>query len=169
MSHHSVTMKGNPLELAGEPVAVGQPAPDFTGVRGDLSPFRLSAEKGKVVVINSVPSLDTPVCQAQARKFNEEASKLGANVKVVVVSMDLPFAQKRFCSTEGLTNVEAVSDHREASFGQGYGMLIPALRLLARGVTVVDATGVVRYNELVPEIAEEPNYGAALEQVRKLL
>ena len=169
MSHHKVTMRGNPLELAGHLPEVGKPAPDFTALKGDLSPFKLSEQKGHVVVINSVPSLDTPVCQVQTRRFNEEAAKLGGNVKVVVVSMDLPFAQKRFCATEGIQNVEALSDHRDASFGNGYGMLIPALRLLARGVTVIDGNGVVRYNELVPEIAQEPNYDAALDAVKKLV
>jgi thiol peroxidase len=169
MSERTVTMKGNSLALTGTPVTVGAPAPDFVAARGDLSPFRLSAEKGKVVVINAVPSLDTPVCATQTRRFNKEATNLGPNVKVVAVSMDLPFAQKRFCSTEGITNVEAVSDYKDASFGDKYGLLIRDLRLLARAVLVVDQKGVVVYQELVPEIGQEPDYDAAVAAVKSLL
>lgn len=169
MAERIVTMKGNPLALSGAPVQVGSPAPDFVAHRGDLSPFHLSQEKGKVVVINSVPSLDTPVCATQTRKFNEAASSLGPNVKVLAVSMDLPFAQSRFCSTEGIKNVETLSDHKDASFGQHYGLLIKDLRLLARAVLVIDQKGVVRYQELVPEIGQEPNYDAALKAVKQLL
>jgi thiol peroxidase len=169
MSERTVTMKGNPLALTGTPVSVGAPAPDFVAAKGDLSPFRLSQEKGKIVVINSVPSLDTPVCAVQTRRFNQEATALGPNVKVLAVSMDLPFAQKRFCAAEGIANVEAVSDYKDASFGQQYGLLIKDLRLLARAVIVVDQKGVVRYQELVPEIGQEPNYEAALKAVKSLL
>lgn len=169
MSHHSVTFKGTPLELAGEPTAIGQKAPDFTALKGDLSQFRLSDLTGQVVVINAVPSLDTPVCATQTRRFNQEAAGLGSNVKVLAVSMDLPFAQGRFCSTEGIQNVVTLSDHREAEFGLKYGLLIPSLRLLARTVLVIDQKGTIRYQELVPEIAQEPNYEAALAAVKKLL
>lgn len=169
MSHHSVTFKGTPLELAGEPTTIGQKAPDFTALKGDLSQFRLSDLTGQVVVINAVPSLDTPVCATQTRRFNQEAAGLGSNVKVLAVSMDLPFAQGRFCSTEGIQNVVTLSDHREAEFGLKYGLLIPALRLLARAVLVIDQKGTIRYQELVPEIAQEPNYEAALAAVKKLL
>ncbi len=164
----AVTFLGNPLTLTGEPVSVGQKAPDFTALRADLSPFSLSGEAGKVVVINSVPSLDTPVCAAQARRFNQEAAGLGPDVKVVVVSMDLPFAQKRFCATEGIANLETVSDHREAAFGQAYGLLVKELRLDARAVLVVDREGVLRYQQLVGEISHEPDYDAALAAVRSL-
>lgn len=169
MAERQVTMKGNPLPLSGSPAAPGQPAPDFTAVRGDMSPFRLADERGKVVVINAVPSLDTPVCQVQTRRFNDEASRLGPNVKVVVVSMDLPFAQKRFCTIEGLANVEAVSDHRDAAFGKNWGMLIDPLRLLARGVFVVDPAGTLRYAQVVPEVTDEPNYDEALAAVKQIL
>ncbi len=169
MTDRTVTMKGNPLPLAGAPVAVGAKAPDFTALKGDLSPYTLSGSKGKVVVINSVPSFDTPVCATQARTFNKQATALGGNVEVLFVSMDLPFAQKRFCAAEGIENVQAVSDHRAAEFGEKYGVLLPGLRLLARSVTVVDPEGVVRYHELVPEIAQEPNYDAALAAVGKLV
>ncbi len=169
MAERTVTFKGNPLTLSGAPVQLGSPAPDFVAQKGDLSSFRLSQEKGKVLVINSVPSLDTPVCATQTRKFNQAATGLGPNVKVLAVSMDLPFAQSRFCSTEGIKNVETLSDHKDASFGQQYGLLIKELRLLARAVLVVDQKGVVRYQELVPEIGQEPDYDAALKAVKHLL
>jgi len=117
-------------------------------------------------VINSVPSLDTPVCAMQTRRFNEEAAALGSDVKVLVVSMDLPFAQQRFCATEGIANLETLSDHRDASFGTAYGMLIKELRLLARGVLVIDKDGVLRYQQLVPEVAQEPDYEAALAAIK---
>lgn len=169
MSERTVTMKGNPLPLSGQPVSVGARAPEFSAVKTDLTPYSLAGSKGKVVVINSVPSLDTPVCAMQSRRFNQEATALGGNVEVVFVSMDLPFAQKRFCGAEGIENVIPVSDHRAAEFGEKYGLLLPALRLLARSVTVVDKDGIVRYHELVPEIAQEPNYDAALAAVKKLV
>lgn len=165
----AVTFLGNPLTLTGDSVEVGNKAPDFAAVRGDLSTFRLSGEAGKVVVINSVPSLDTPVCAAQARRFNQEAAALGPDVKVLLVSMDLPFAQKRFCATEGIANLETVSDHREAAFGLGYGLLVKELRLDARAVLVVDRQGILRYRQLVGEISHEPDYEAALEAVRRVL
>ncbi|MCU0292830.1 MAG: thiol peroxidase [Thermoanaerobaculaceae bacterium] len=164
-----VTFLGNPLTLVGNPVKVGETAPDFGGLRGDLSPFKLSELGGKVVIINSVPSLDTSVCAMQARRFNQEAAGLGAGVKVVVVSMDLPFAQKRFCATEGIANLETISDHRDATFGQAFGLLIKELRLDARAVLVVDSAGVVRYQQVVAEMTHEPDYEAALAAVRSLL
>lgn len=163
-----VTFKGNPLTLSGNPVATGMPASDFVALRRDLSPLSLDSLRGKVVVINSVPSLDTPVCAMQARRFNQEAASLGDRVKVLVVSMDLPFAQGRFCATEGIANLETLSDHRDASFGQAFGLLIKELRLLARAVVVVDAGGVVRYQQVVPEVTSEPDYEAALAAVRAL-
>ena len=163
-----VTFKGNPLTLSGDLVATGMPASDFVALRRDLSPLSLDSLKGKVVVISSVPSLDTPVCAMQARRFNQEAASLGDRVKVLVVSMDLPFAQGRFCATEGIANLETLSDHRDASFGQAFGLLIKELRLLARAVVVVDAGGVVRYQQVVPEVTSEPDYEAALAAVRAL-
>lgn len=169
MSERKVTMQGNPLALGGEPLQIGQPAPAFTALKADLTPYSPAEDKGKVLIINSVPSLDTPVCQTQTRRFNEAAASLGPNSKVLVVSMDLPFAQGRFCSTAGIENLQTLSDHRDAAFGNAYGMIIPALRLLARGVTVVDQKGVVRYHETVPEIGQEPNYEAALAAAKTLL
>lgn len=164
----AVTSKGNPLTLVGAPVHVGDPAPEFTALKGDLSPFTLADVKGQVTIINSMPSLDTSVCANQARRFNVEASVLGTDVKILAVSMDLPFAQGRFCTTEGIANVTTLSDHRDASFGQAWGLLIKELRLLARAVAVVDRAGVIRHLQLVPEIGEEPDYDAALEVVREL-
>jgi thiol peroxidase len=167
--HGFVTFKGNPVTLVGEAVGVGAKAPTFTVLKADLTPFSLTDAAGKVVVINSVASLDTSVCAAQTRRFNREAAGLGERVKVVVISMDLPFAQKRFCSNEKITEVEALSDHREASFGTAYGLLIKELRLLARAVLVIGMDGVLRYQQLVPEVGQEPDYEPALTEIRKLL
>ena len=166
--HGFVTFKGTPLTLVGQGPRVGDSAPDFTALRGDLSPFALSGLTGKTVVINSVPSLDTPVCAMQTRRFNQETAGLGGDVKVVVVSMDLPFAQSRFCATEGISNLETLSDHRDAAFGTAYGLLIKELRLLARAILVVDGKGIVRYSQLVPEVGQEPNYEEALAAVKAL-
>ena len=164
-----VTMKGSPLTLVGKEIKVGQKAPDAELVANDLSAVSLSSLcRGKVSIITSVPSLDTSVCDLETRRFNEEAGKL-PGVKVVTLSMDLPFAQKRWCGAAGVTNVQTVSDHRDASFGQAYGLLIKELRLLARAVIVVDKKGVIRYMQIVPEVTQEPDYAAALEAARKLL
>jgi thiol peroxidase len=160
--HGFVTFKGNPVTLVGEAARVGAKAPSFTVLKADLTPFSLTDAVGKVVVINSVSSLDTSVCAAQTRRFNQEAAGLGERVKVVVISMDLPFAQKRFCSDEKITEVEVLSDHREASFGTAYGLLIKELRLLARAVLLIGMDGVFRYQQLVPEVGQEPDYEAAL-------
>ncbi|MGC8494409.1 MAG: thiol peroxidase [Syntrophobacteraceae bacterium] len=166
---NAVTMRGNPLTLVGDEVKVGDKAPDFTLLDTGLAPVALSAYAGKVVAIISVPSLDTPVCDLETRRFNQEAARLGDRVAVLAVSMDLPFAQKRWCGAAGVTNVTTLSDHREASFGKAYGLLIKELRLLARAVVVIDPGGKVRYFELVKEIAEEPNYDAALKAVNDCL
>ena len=165
----AVTMRGNPLTLVGNEVKAGDKAPDFEVIDNGLSPVKLSSYLGKVVVISSVPSLDTPVCDMETRRFNQEAGTLGENVVVLTISMDLPFAQKRWCGAAGVTHVVTLSDHRDASFGMTYGMLIKELRLLARAVFVVDKGGIVRHRELVKEIANEPNYDAALEAVNRCL
>jgi thiol peroxidase len=164
-----VTFKGNPLTLLGNEVKVGQPAPDVELLANDLTPVKLSAFRGKVCIITSVPSLDTPVCDTETRRFNEEAAGLGDNVVVLTVSMDLPFAQGRWCGAAGVKNVKTLSDHREAAFGTAYGVVIKELRLLARTVFVVDKQGTVRYIEIVKEVAAEPNYEAALAAAKKLL
>ena len=163
-----VTMKGKALTLLGPELKAGDAAPDFEVVGNDLSAVKLSDYAGKVCVISSVPSLDTPVCDVETRRFNEEAGKLGGDVVVLTISMDLPFAQKRWCGAAGVENVVTLSDYKDASFGKAYGVLIKDLRLLARAVFVVDGGGVIRYVQIVPEIAEEPDYEAVLEAVKAL-
>lgn len=164
-----VTMKGNPLTLVGNEVKVGEAAPDFEALDTELSPVRFSSFRGKACILSSVPSLDTPVCDTETRKFNEEAEKLGDNVAVLTISMDLPFAQKRWCAAAGIENVQTLSDHRDASFGTAYGVLIKELRLLARAVFVIDPEGTVKYTQLVREVTSEPDYEAVLNAVRKLI
>jgi thiol peroxidase len=163
-----VTMKGNPLTLLGNEVNVGDVAPDFAVLSNDLSPVTLSSFRGKVCIVSSVPSLDTPVCDTETRRFNQEAGRLSSDVAVLVISMDLPFAQKRWCGAAGVTRVQTLSDHRDASFGTSYGVLIKELRLLARAVFVVDRNGIVQYVQLVKEITQEPDYDAVLTAVSKL-
>jgi thiol peroxidase len=164
-----VTMKGKPLTLIGNEVKVGDKAPDFEVVAKDLSPVKFSSFAGKVCIISCVPSLDTSVCDIMTRKFNEEAVKLGDNVVVLAISMDLPFGQNRWCIAADVKNVYIFSDHRTASFGQAYGVLIKDLRLLARGVFLVDKKGIVRYACIVSEISHEPDYDEVLKEVKKLL
>jgi thiol peroxidase len=162
----AITLRGNPFTLVGPEVRVGDKAPDFVAVKGDLSPFQFSETSGKVRIISSVPSLDTPVCDAQTRRFNEEVTNL-PGVEVYTLSMDLPFAQKRWCGAADANHIVTLSDYREASFGQAYGTLIKELRLDARAVFVVDANDVVQHAEYVGEIASHPNYEAALEAAKK--
>jgi thiol peroxidase len=161
-------MRGNPLTLVGDMVKVGDKAPEFEVLGDDLASVKLSAFKGKICVVCSVPSLDTPVCDVETRRFNEEALRLAPNVEVLTISMDLPFAQKRWSGVAGVTRVRTLSDHRDASFGRAYGVLIKELRLLARAVFVIDAGGTIQHAQLVGEIAEEPDYEAVLGAVRKL-
>jgi len=165
----AVTFKGTPLTLIGNEVKQGQPAPEFTALDNDLSPVSLSSFKGKVCVICSVPSLDTPVCDAETRRFNEEASRLGDGVMILTVSVDLPFAQKRWCGAAGVDRLMTLSDHRELAFGMAYGVVIKELKLLARAIFVVNKGGVLRYIQLVREIADEPDYDTVLSEVKKLL
>ena len=165
----AITLKGNPLTLVGNEVKVGQKAPDFQVLDNDLKPVTLANHRGKIVVISVVPSLDTPVCDAQTRRFNIEAGKLGQDVVILTISMDLPFAQKRWCGAAGVDKVYTLSDHRDASFGTAYGMLIKELRLLARGVLVIDREGVIRYVQLVREVGQEPDYQPVLDAVKKLV
>jgi thiol peroxidase len=163
-----ITMKGNPLTLTGRSLKVGDRAPDFMVVDNNLSPVNLANYKGKVCVLSSVPSLDTPVCDMETRRFNQEASGLGSNVAILTISMDLPFAQKRWCGSAGVDKVVTLSDHLDASFGTSYGVLIKELRLLARAVFVLDRAGVIQYVEIVKELTQEPNYQAVLTAVKKL-
>lgn len=164
-----VTMKGNPLTLVGNEVNVGDAAPEFEVVSNDLSTVGFSSFRGKVCIISSVPSLDTPVCDTETRRFNDEAARLSPDVVLLTVSMDLPFAQKRWCGAAGVTRVQTLSDHRDASFGTSYGVLVKELRLLARAVFVVDRNGIIQYVQLVKEITQEPDYDAVVTAVSKLV
>lgn len=162
----NITFKQNPVTLVGSEVKKGDQAPNFTVLANDLSEVTLKDYKDNVKLISVVPSLDTGVCDAQTRRFNEEASELN-NVKVLTVSMDLPFAQKRWCGANGIENVDTLSDHRNASFGEAYGVLIQELRLLTRAVFVVNSNNEVVHAEYVPEATDHPNYEAAIEAARE--
>ena len=156
-----VTFAGNPIALLGKEVKVGDKAPAFTLLDNDLGEKTLSDYAGKVKVISVVPSLDTGVCDAQTRWFNQNVSKLGENVVVLTVSVDLPFAQKRWCGAAGIDKVETLSDHRDLSFGENYGFILEGLRLLSRGIVVIDKDDVIRYVEYVPEVTSAVNFDAA--------
>ena len=164
-----VTMKGNPVTLMGTELQVGDKAPDFVAIDNDLNPVSFDSFRGKVCIVSSVPSLDTPVCDMETRRFNDEAGRLGDDVEILTISMDLPFAQKRWCGAAGVDRVQTLSDHRDAAFGQAYGVLIKGLGLLARAVLVIDKEGTIRYIELVKEIASEPDYDAVLTAVKELV
>jgi len=160
----SITLKGNPVSLVGDEVKVGQTAPDFKAQKTDMSDYSLGSSPGKTRIILSVPSLDTPVCDEETRRFNQEAAKL-PGVEIVCVSMDLPFAQKRWCGAAGVENVVTASDHRDASFGKNYGVLVnggPLDRMHARAVFVIGADNSVKHVEYVNDIANHPDYEAAL-------
>jgi thiol peroxidase len=161
----ATTLKGNPFTLVGPELQPGDPAPDFTLVDNALKPVTLADTGNHVRIISVIPSLDTPVCDAQTKRFNEEAAKL-PEVDILTVSMDLPFAQKRWCGAFGVDNVKMLSDHREASFGSHYGTLIKELRIESRAIFVVDRTNTVSYVEYVKEVADFPNYEAALAAAR---
>jgi len=171
MSHHygTVTMKGNPITLEGDSVQHGDRAPDFEVMDNDLNPVSLGEYKGNVLIISSVPSLDTSTCDMETRRFNQEAANLGEGVTILTISMDLPFAQKRWCGAAGVDRVITLSDYRKASFGLAYGVLISELRLLARAVFIVDQGGVLRYMHVVPEITQEPDYEEILATTRKYM
>ena len=165
----NVTFKNNPVTLLGKEVAVGDTAPDFTVLANDLSPVTLADSKGKIRLISVVPSIDTGVCSVQTRKFNEEASSLGDDVEILTISVDLPFAQARWCAAEGIKNVQTLSDHRDLSFGEAYGVAIKELRLLARSIFVIDKDDKVTYVEYVSENTNHPNYENAIVAVKQLL
>ncbi len=163
----ATTMRGNPLTLVGPELKSGDKAPDFSLLSNDLKPVTLGDSAGKIRILSVVPSLDTPVCDQQTRRFNEEAAKL-AGVEILTISMDLPFAQKRWCGAAGVDKVRTLSDHRDASFAQAYGTLIKELRLESRAVFVVDKGGTLRHVEYVKEVAEHPNYDAVLASAKSL-
>jgi thioredoxin-dependent peroxiredoxin len=164
----AITFKGNPMTLIGAEVKPGTAAPIFKVTGNDLSDVSLKSFEGKVVVVSVVPSLDTPVCAVQTRTFNQKATGLGADVVVLTVSLDLPFAQKRFCGAEGIDRVITASDYKYHSFGEQFGVLIKELGLLTRAVFVIDRQGKVKYAQYVPEVTKEPDYEAALAVVKSV-
>ncbi|MBL3642920.1 thiol peroxidase [Peribacillus frigoritolerans] len=164
-----VTFAGNPVTLIGSEIRVGDKAPNFEVLANDLSKVTLEDSKGKVRLISCVPSLDTGVCDAQTRQFNQLASNLGNDVEVLTISVDLPFAQKRWCGAAGIEQVQTLSDHFKMSFGTAYGTYIKEHRLECRAVFVVDENDVVRYVEYVPEITEHPNYEAAIKAIKSFI
>lgn len=157
-----VRVKGNPVTLSGEEIKTGQKAPDFVALDNNLKEVKSEEYGGKIRLIASVPSLDTPVCDAEIHNFNKEASNISKDLVIMFISMDLPFAQKRFCQDNDIDKVKTLSDHRDADFGVKYGVLIKELRLLARAIFIIDKTGVVKYAEYVPELTSHPDYKAAL-------
>jgi len=163
----AATFQGDPLTVVGDTPKIGAPAPDVTVLANDLSPIALSSLRGKTVIISSVPSLDGAVCDTETRRFNKEAAALGDDIVILTVSMDLPFAQARWCGAAGIDKVKTVSDHRDASFGTAYGTLIKEMRLLARTVFVVDKGGVLRYVQEVGEIMKEPDYDEVIAAAKK--
>ena len=167
----AVTFKGNPLTLAGEALKVGQPAPDFTlhYFEGGLKTIKLADLKGKPTLVSVVPSLDTPVCALQTKKFNEQLASLGDRINALTVSLDLPFAQNRFCGAESIKNLRTASDYQDRNFGKSWGMLIEELKILARGVFVLDKDGKVTYAQLVKEVATEPDYEPAMAALKSQL
>ncbi|MBD5641919.1 MAG: thiol peroxidase [Desulfovibrio sp.] len=165
----TVTFEGKPLHLEGELPVLNTQAPSFTLTATDLSEKRLRDYLGNVLVLASVPSIDTPVCDLEGRHFNDEASKLSDQVRIAVVSCDTPFAQARWCGTAGIKNIVTLSDYKEHDFGRHYGVLIQELKLLARAVFVIDKNGILTYCQLVPEITQQPDYAPVLEAIRKAL
>ena len=163
-----VTSHGRPLTLLGPDLGVGARAPDFTVLDGSVQEVRLSDHAGKIKVISVTPSLDTPVCDLQLRRFNSEAANLPAGIVVMNVSMDLPFAVSRFCAAAGIDRVLALSDHRDASFGIAFGVLIKESRLLARSIFILDRDNVVRYREIVPDLSSHPDYEKALQALQAI-
>lgn len=168
-SNISITFKGNPIKLVGKPVLVGQKAPDFTVVNNKLEPVKLSDFSGKVVILSVFPSLDTPVCANQNRRFNQIASSLSSDVVILGISVDLPFAQARFCGAEGIDRVITLSDYQTRDFGLKYGFLIDGLFLLTRGIVIVDKNSIVRYVQYCPEVTNEPDYDDALRALNSII
>lgn len=164
-----ITFKGNPMTLLGADLKVGDQAPDFSVVDNGLVAATLSSYAGKVKIISAVPSLDTPVCDTETRRFNQEAASLPGDIVVLTISLDLPFAQKRWCGSAGIDKVVTLSDYRDRSFGLGYGVLIKELLLLSRAVFVIDAANVIRNIQIVPEVTAEPDYAAVIAAAKAAL
>ena len=163
------TFKTNPITLLGPDVGVGNQAPEFRVVDNGLQPVTLADSAGKIRLIAVVPSLDTPVCDTMTRTFNQDAARLPDNVEVYTISLDLPFAQKRWCGNAGIDKVKTLSDYQDRSFGLNYGLLIDELKLLARAVYVIDADDKIVYREIVPEVTAEPDYDAAMDAIKQLM
>ena len=166
---NAVTKKGSPVTLIGDEVKAGQKAPDFKVVDNDSNPVTLASSKGKVRLFSVVPSLDTPVCDLQTQRFEAEANAIAGDFILYTVSMDLPFAQKRYCGAHAISKVKTVSDHMEGSFGIAYGVLIKEMRLLSRSIFIVDAKDTVRYVEYVKDISTHPDYDKALAALKEIL
>ena len=166
---NTVKVKGNPVTLVGEEIKFGQKAGDFKVLNTDLGEVLLSSFKNKIKLIASVPSLDTPVCDLEIKRFNDEASKLSKDLVIMFISMDLPFAQKRFCQANDIKIVKTLSDHRDADFGQKFGVLIKELRLLARAIFIIDKNDVIKYVQVVPELTSPPDYDQALLALKKIV
>jgi thiol peroxidase len=167
-TRRTVTLKGKPLALLGPEVKVGQKAPNFKLLAIDSTNVELSQSKGKVRLLSVVHSLDTNVCDLQTQRFEEEAAKF-KDVVIYAISMDLPFAQARYCGAHNIKNLQTLSDHREASFGHAYGVLIEELRLLSRAIFIIDRNSFVRYVEYVPEVTQPPDYDKAIEALKKIV
>ena len=165
---NAVTFKGNPLTLIGEEIKPGMKAPDFEVLANNLTPVNLSNYDGKIKVISVVPSLDTPVCDTQTRKFNQEAVNFSKDVVVLTISMDLPFAQTRWCGAAGVSNVITLSDHKDGNFGMAFGVYIAELRLLSRSVFILDKNNEVKYVEYLSEVTNEPDYARAIDALKKI-
>ncbi|MCB9771861.1 MAG: thiol peroxidase [Candidatus Omnitrophica bacterium] len=163
-----VTMKGNAITLLGNDVSVGQKAPEATVVANDLSEVQISSFFGKKLIISVVPSLDTGTCDLQTKRFNKEAGNLGDTVKILTISMDLPFAQKRWCGATASDKIQTLSDYRYGSFGEAYGLLIKNLRLLTRAILIIDETGTIQYKQLVTEVTKEPDYESVLTALKSI-
>lgn len=166
---NKVTLKGNPVTLIGNELKVGEKAPDFRALNIALEEETLGKFKNKIKFVASVPSLDTPVCDTEIKRFNDEVASLSKDIAIIFISMDLPFAQKRFCQAFDIKNVKTLSDHRNADFGEKYGVLIKELRLLARAIFIIDKEDKIRYIELVPEISSPPDYEKALVALKKVV
>ncbi|MGL6132154.1 MAG: thiol peroxidase [Fusobacteriaceae bacterium] len=163
-----ITFKGNPLTLLGEEIKIGDVAPDFVSTKNNLSSLKLSDLKGKVIIISSMPSVDTGVCELQTIKFNQEAKKY-SDIHILTISMDLPFALERFCANKDITNATTLSDYKNREFAHKYGFFIEELALNARGVVVIDKNGIIRHVEYTKEVTTEPNYEEALALAIKLI
>lgn len=168
MSNKKVTIAGNPFTLKGNEIAVGDKAPMFSALNNKLEHVNLKDYHGKIIVITAFQSIDTGVCSAQLHHFNKDATNLGDDVVVISISCDLPFALGRFCGAEGINNVITLSDHKDLDFASKYGFLIKELRLVSRGVVIIDQKGIVQYVEYVKELTNEPNYQDALKAIKKL-